>query len=105
MCPTALLISNGGILSKRYPRIDLKHNTEPSPKHLQVVDDNASDPEPLVPDPDIMSGEDYLLAMKAVDAQRKLLEFRNSEVRRRVVTCLSIYFILFYLIHLYASCT
>jgi hypothetical protein len=70
---------------KRYP-IDLDHCMEPSPEHLAAVDDDAADPEPLSPNPDGMSGEGFLLAVKAFEALRKVVEF-CKEVCDKCIRC------------------
>ncbi|KAF9054758.1 hypothetical protein BJ165DRAFT_1523240 [Panaeolus papilionaceus] len=68
---------------KRYP-VWLDHDAEPSPEFLQKVDDDAPDEEYPEPDPDIMSPEEYDVALKEHEERNKLIQFRKAQIKRRL---------------------
>lgn len=74
---------------KRYP-IDLDHDVEPSAESLIAVDDNAAEPEPISPDADAMTLEEYDTAVKAFEARQKLIKYRK-EVSVVVLSCLDLF--------------
>jgi hypothetical protein len=64
---------------KRFP-LDVPHNEEPSPEHLVSVDDSEPDPEPQVPDKEILSPEEYNEQMEKLEARQKLVTLRKDVV-------------------------
>lgn len=61
----------------RYP-VELPHDEEPSAEHLAAVDDDTAVPDPEGPDPDIMSLEDYEVALSKWVDRQKLVLFRKA---------------------------
>ena len=51
---------------KHYP-VNLPHHKEPMAEHLAAVDDNAPEPEPEEPNPEVMTKEEYKAAMKELE--------------------------------------
>lgn len=62
---------------KRFP-IDLPHDEEPSPEHLDAVNDDAPDEEVLPPDPETLSPDDYQTKLDAYEWRRRLIVFRKA---------------------------
>lgn len=62
---------------KRFP-IDLQHNEEPTEEWLASVNDEGPDPDPVPPDIESLSEEDYVAAMKELEERQKLLAFRKA---------------------------
>lgn len=61
----------------RYP-IDIPHDVEPSEEHLATVDDDAAVPDPEGPNPDVMSLEEYEMALSEWMERQKLVLFRKA---------------------------
>jgi hypothetical protein len=59
---------------KRFP-INLSHDEEPSPEHLESVDDSAPEPEPEEPDEQGLGPEAYTKALQEVEDRGKLIVF------------------------------
>src|ERR1700689_4692936 len=62
---------------KRYP-VDLDHDQEPSADRLESVNDEEAVPEPEAPDPDVLSPEEYVEALKRLEERRKLIVYRKA---------------------------
>jgi hypothetical protein len=60
---------------KRFPPT-LAHDVEPSNEDLTAVDDNVTDPEIPVPDPDCLSPTEYKEAEAKYKALQKTIDFR-----------------------------
>jgi hypothetical protein len=75
---------------KRFP-IDLQHNEEPTEEWLASVNDDGPDPDPVPPDIESLSEEDYNAAMKELEERQKLLAFRKA------VSDFFVWFVLFVL--------
>lgn len=75
---------------KRFP-IDLDANEEPSSEALAAVDDDTADPEPLSPDEDKMTPEEYAKAMKSFKARSQLVTYRCSVSHVRYSLCFKQY--------------
>jgi len=62
---------------KRFP-VDLPEDQEPTADFLANINEGAPDPEPEVPDPNEMEAEDYVAAMKKLEARRKLVVLKKA---------------------------
>ncbi|KAF8057807.1 hypothetical protein FPV67DRAFT_1455898 [Lyophyllum atratum] len=62
--------------------LDLPPDQDPTSEEMGAVDDSIPDPEPLAPDADVLSAEDYTAAMELFDRQRTLLIFRKGQIKR-----------------------
>jgi len=69
---------------KRYP-IDLEHNVEPTQLFLGSVDDDEADPEVVAPDANLLSPEEFKIAMRAFDECQTLVVFRKQVSRLELV--------------------
>jgi len=69
---------------KQYP-IDLEHNVEPTQEFLDSVDDDKADPEIVVPDPSLISPEEFEEATLAFEERHKLVVFRKQVSRFELV--------------------
>ncbi|KAM6489701.1 hypothetical protein JOM56_014724 [Amanita muscaria] len=65
---------------KHYP-IDLPHDEEPCPEHLERVDDSRPDPDVVIPDLDSMSEEEYA----KMKEQQEIILFRKAQIKRWMV--------------------
>jgi len=62
---------------KHYP-VDLPHFEEPTAEHLAAVDDNATEPEPEEPNPEVMTKEECEAATAELEKRQKILYFRKA---------------------------
>jgi hypothetical protein len=68
---------------KRFP-INSEHNVDPDPEWLAAVNDKEADEDPVVPDPDKVSPEEYELAMDA-------LRLRSAMIAARTDVCIFLF--------------
>ncbi|KAG6834688.1 hypothetical protein H0H93_008024, partial [Arthromyces matolae] len=64
---------------KRFP---LELDQEPSQQEVDSVDDSAADPEPVIPDPDLLSEQEYEEAMTLFTRRQQLITFRKAQIKR-----------------------
>lgn len=62
---------------KRFP-LEMDETDEPSEEVLTAVDDDAADAEPLVPNEDDLSTDEYAEAVQKFEARAELLIFRRK---------------------------
>ena len=62
---------------KRYP-VNLPHHEEPTAEHLAAVNDEAPEPEPEEPNPEVMTIEECEAATKELEKRQTILRFRKA---------------------------
>ena len=60
---------------KRFP-LDMPDDVDPTPEELAAVDDNTPEPEPVVPDQEKMSEDEYQVAFNDMMDRRKRIAYR-----------------------------
>ena len=62
---------------KCYP-VNLPHHEEPTAEHLAAVNDEAPEPEPEEPNPEVMTIEECEAATKELEKRQTILQFRKA---------------------------